>query len=193
MSRKKPRGKRKLPKVNYRRRDEEFAGLKKELHPRTRWEYLDMDYADKLSDEDKKMLSKFVDEYYGASLSPADQPDNWTNDFHSTPELRKECMDRNNARNRDMYTILRTRGMVEFDTHKSVIMFEEKDTDDLADEVIYKKPPNEFTNPEDALIEFMDRAEEVSDLLQKAEESAAANPSQQDQPESPQEPLKQPQ
>jgi hypothetical protein len=72
-----------------------------------------MDYIDDLSEEDKQALSKFIDEYYGASLAAADSPESWDNDLHNTDELRKDCRDRNNARNRDLYTILRTRGMVE--------------------------------------------------------------------------------
>lgn len=88
-------------------------GLKKELHPRTRWEYLDADYMDKLSPEEKEFYSKFNEEYYGASLAKEDEPKKWKKDLHKTPELRKECRDRNNARNRDLYSISRTKGWVE--------------------------------------------------------------------------------
>jgi hypothetical protein len=110
---KKPRGKRRPAKTSHGRTSMPHGGLHKELHPKSRWEYLDMDYLNQLSDEEKSMLSKFIDEYYGAALAPADDPESWEADFHSTDALRKECRDRNNARNRDIYSILRTRGMVE--------------------------------------------------------------------------------
>lgn len=182
MTRKKPRGTRKAPKVNFRRRDEEFAGLKKDLHPKTRWEYLDMDYIDKLPIEDKKLLSKFIDEYYGASLAPADNPDNWKNDYHSTPELRKECMDRNNARNRDMYTILRTRGMVET-THDDG----SERTFDLhgEEEFLYLRSKHEngteLDHHENVLIEFLDKDKEVKVILRKMQEASLEAPSQTEQ------------
>ena len=72
-----------------------------------------MDYIKDLSEDEKAMLSKFIDEYYGAALAPATEPEQWSDDYHETEEMRKECMDRNNARNRDIYAILRTRGWVE--------------------------------------------------------------------------------
>jgi hypothetical protein len=109
----KPRGLRRPPRANTNRSSTPFAALHKELHPKSRWEYLDMDYINDLSDEEKAVLAKFIDEYYGASLAPADNPESWDKDFHDNQELRKDCMDRNNARNRDLYSILRTRGMVE--------------------------------------------------------------------------------
>lgn len=104
---------RKNSKGGQKRAANKYPGLHRELHPKTRWEYLDGDYYSGLSDEDKEYMSKFNEEYYGASLAKADAPETWDDDFHNTRKLRKECTDRNNARNRDLYTILHTRGLVE--------------------------------------------------------------------------------
>lgn len=42
--------------------------LKRKNHPRQRREYVDYDYGDKLSCEDKEWLSKFTNEFYGADF-----------------------------------------------------------------------------------------------------------------------------
>lgn len=54
----------------------------------------------RLSETDKAWLDKFAKEYVGASLDTK----NPENNLHKTPEQIKSCYDRNNARNRCMYT-----------------------------------------------------------------------------------------
>lgn len=88
-----------------RRKNTPFPGLKKELHPRPRRHYIDQDYINKLSDEEKEFLSKFNDEYYGASLAKVDDLQAREKDFHKTAEERKTCYDRNNACNRDVSSV----------------------------------------------------------------------------------------
>lgn len=88
------------------RRATKNPGLVNSMHPRSRREYLDGDYYDKLNDEQKAMLSKFLDEYYGGALAKADEPESWENDLHSTEAERKSCWDRTNARNRDLFSLL---------------------------------------------------------------------------------------
>lgn len=168
----KPRGKRRPPKVSFRRRDEEFAGLNIGMHPKTRWEYIDIDYIDKLSDSDKRFLSKMIDEYYGATLAPADQPELWKGDLHPTSKERKDCTDRNNARNRDMYTILRTRGMVE------EIQQEDNTNPAVSDDILKVDSfVTEDTNlqHENIINELIDRHDEKVASLNKKERQAHLN------------------
>src|ERR1700733_7343823 len=98
----------KASKGGVRRKNETYPGLKKELHPRTRWEYMDQDYFNKLSNTEKAFMSKFMEEYYGASFATKDDYINRENDLHKSDALRKDCEHRNNSRNRDIYSINRT-------------------------------------------------------------------------------------
>lgn len=82
-------------------------GLKKSKFSRIKQEYFDQDYIDKLSDKDKAWLSKFNDEYLGANLKDGG------NKFHKTKRLKKDCFDRNNARNRDIYGDAKAGGRLE--------------------------------------------------------------------------------
>lgn len=61
-------------------------------------------YAHKLSDKDKEWLDKFAKEYINASLDTVDLSKN----LHNTKELKKSCQDRNNSRNRDLFTEMKT-------------------------------------------------------------------------------------
>jgi hypothetical protein len=65
-----------------------------------------LEYADKLNQEEKLFLAKFMDEYNNAKLDY----DNLENNLHNTKELKKACTDRNNARNRCIYTIEEAQG-----------------------------------------------------------------------------------
>lgn len=89
-----------------------YTGLDPSLHPKTRQELFDQDYIDKLSDDEKAWLSKFNDEWTGASLEKASEPENWHKNHHSTKALRKDVTDKNNSRNRDLYSQARTQGWI---------------------------------------------------------------------------------
>lgn len=99
---------RKNSKGGHKRRNDRFPGLNKQLHPRTRQEYLDYDYVNKLTIEEKEMLSKFTDEYYGATLAHKDDWSGRRKDFHRLKKDRKACRDRNNARLRDVLIMSRS-------------------------------------------------------------------------------------
>jgi hypothetical protein len=78
-----------------------FPGLVREVNVRTKWDYLDQDYVKKLSDAEKQFLSNFNDEFYGGSFNhPGKQ-------LHRSKKKKRECYDRNNARNRDLFAISR--------------------------------------------------------------------------------------
>lgn len=100
--------KRRNSKGGAKRRKDPLAGLKPEMHPRNRREYIDMDYVKKLTPEEQAYLSKFTDEYYGATLANKDDKSGRRKDLHRTKALRKDCRDRNNRRNRDSISMNRT-------------------------------------------------------------------------------------
>lgn len=90
------------------------------LSPKVRREYMDVDYIDKLSEEptiempdgsiisEKEWLHKFLSERDGASLDFK----NLENNLHNTKELKKDCTDRNNARNRCLYGVSKANRLV---------------------------------------------------------------------------------
>jgi hypothetical protein len=83
-----------------------YPALKPELNLKSRYELIDYDYVEKLSEEDKAWLNKFTEEYVNASLDS----ENLENNFHCTDELKKDCYRRNNARNRDILTRAKASG-----------------------------------------------------------------------------------
>ena len=76
------------------------------LNPKSRWELLDFDYIDQLTEEEKDFLNKFAEEYIHGSF------ENTRKDLHKTKTSKRECYNRNNARNRDLYTLGRTHGWI---------------------------------------------------------------------------------
>lgn len=74
----------------------EYVGLKKQFFAKAKRELIDFDYLDKLSPDELRWLSTFVEEYAGARLN------------HPYKKLHKkkhhkEIYDANNARARDIY------------------------------------------------------------------------------------------
>lgn len=63
-------------------------------------EYIDFDYVDQLSEDEKKWLHKFVEEYYCGKVKKDDR-----SALHHTDKLRKDCYNNNNRINRDVYSI----------------------------------------------------------------------------------------
>jgi hypothetical protein len=104
---------RKNSKGGTKRKADKFAGLNPRMHPMARREYLDGDYYDKLNDKEKAFMSKFIDEYYGGSLANKEDKAGRRKDLHKSDKRRKECYDRNNARNRDMYILATTKGKMD--------------------------------------------------------------------------------
>jgi|CXWL01.1.fsa_nt_gi hypothetical protein len=86
-------------KTKKRRDQVEYPALNPSYAPKNRKEVQDIDYFDKLNDEEKKWMNKFLEEYVGADLDFK----NLKNNLHNTKKLKKDCTDRNNARNRDMF------------------------------------------------------------------------------------------
>ena len=79
---------------------DKYKGLKKRFHRKYVREFVDIDYADKLSDEDKEWLANFLDNYYGGVWKSDDEK-------NVMPSSDKREMWRNNhARRRDISNIM---------------------------------------------------------------------------------------
>jgi hypothetical protein len=77
-----------------------YPALKPELNLRSRYDIIDYDYVDKLSEKDKAWLNKFTEEDVNASLDRKDL----SNNIHKTIEQKKDIDRRNNTRKNDAYT-----------------------------------------------------------------------------------------
>lgn len=82
-----------------RRTKSEYPNLERQLNLKIRQEELYIDYKHKLSPDEKRWLNKFNDEYINANLDTK----KLKNNLHRTKKLKKDCQDRNNARNVDVY------------------------------------------------------------------------------------------
>lgn len=81
------------------RRDmQKYPALKRNFNLKTRYDEIDFDYVEKLSEEDKAWLNSFAEEYIGANLNHKGEK------LHKTKKLKKDVYDRNNARNRCVLT-----------------------------------------------------------------------------------------
>ena len=78
-----------------------YSSLDPTVNLKTRYELIaDYDYLDQLSDKEKALLNKFTKEYVNADLDTK----NTRKNLHRTKKMRKDCYDRNNARNRCIWT-----------------------------------------------------------------------------------------
>lgn len=128
-----------------RKRDtKRFKGLEKSLFSRVKQEYFDYDYIEQLGDDEKQWLSNFINEYLGANLNSDGKK------FHKSKEMRKDVFDKNNARQRDIYSIMRATGKLDS------FCFESGDFKDVA------------VGSEDAMIELIDAKRELERKLKKS-------------------------
>lgn len=97
-----------MPKENRRSRTK-YPALHPNLNIKIRYDELtDIDYIDKLNDYEKQWLNDFLEESVNANLKHKGKL------LHNTKELSKKCYDRNNARNRDLYSKGRARGLCNY-------------------------------------------------------------------------------
>lgn len=84
-----------------------FANLDPNYNLRSRWEQTAdvAEYANKLDYESKTWLNKFMGEYVNGSFEKKNE-----NNIQKTKKLKKDCYDRNNARNRDILTKAKAMG-----------------------------------------------------------------------------------
>ena len=90
-----------MKKKQTKRSKAKYPGLKPELNLKTRHELIaDYDYLKKLNNKELEWLNKFTKEYVNAEIDNRKPRKN----LHRTKALKKDCYDRNNARNRCIYT-----------------------------------------------------------------------------------------
>lgn len=84
------------PKVKKetKRSKQKYPALKPEFNLKSRYNLIDYDYLHKLNDKEKEWLNRFTEEYVNADMNHGGKR------LHKTKKLRKDCYDRNNARNR---------------------------------------------------------------------------------------------
>lgn len=90
-----------VKKKQTKRSKAKYPALKPELNLKTRHELIaDYDYVKQLSPKEKEWLNKFTKEYVNAEINTKQPRKN----LHRNKALKKDCYDRNNARNRCIYT-----------------------------------------------------------------------------------------
>lgn len=90
-----------MKKKESKRSKTKYSALRPEFNLKTRQDLIsDYDYLAKLSPKEKEWLNKFTKEYVNAEINTK-QP---RRNLHKTKSLKKDCYDRNNARNRCIYT-----------------------------------------------------------------------------------------
>lgn len=93
-------------KKNPKRYKAKYPGLTKRFNSRTKHEYIDFDYVDKLTEDEKEWLNNFNEEYLGGNFQHSGKQ------LHKTKAAKRDCYNRNNARNRCAYSIAKARGKV---------------------------------------------------------------------------------
>lgn len=90
---------------------------------KNRQELIDYDYLHKLTDEELKFLNTFTEEFVGARLNHPGEV------LHNSKELKKDCFDRNNARNRDVFSRAKVDGSLDYleDLYKEAVKSEEEE------------------------------------------------------------------
>lgn len=120
-------------------------GTNKTYMPRVRKEFVDIDYLKDLPEKERRYMEKFLSEYYGGSLSAKEPHKN----IHKTKKRIKDCFDRNNRQNNDLFGVTKANGLLDNDA------IYKKDT-----EKEYVHPANQSSNiTEDSLIEYIDNKE----------------------------------
>jgi hypothetical protein len=89
---------------------DKYPALNPRLNAKTRFEVLDMDYLKKLDDAELKFMNQFMAEYVSGSFKKDEEGDYSDDNMHKTPEERRECYTRNNARTRCGLTVSNATG-----------------------------------------------------------------------------------
>ena len=110
--------------------------LKPELNLKTRYELIDYDYVNNLSEKDKDYLDKFTKEYTGASFD-TDHP---RRNLHKSRKLRNEVYGQNNSRNRCVWTKAKASGQnLYLEDLKKEYSALNTDKDELDDKILLKQ------------------------------------------------------
>ena len=137
-------------KKKTKRSTHKYPTLVRDVNSRVRQEYLDYDYTDQLSDEEKKWLDDFNKEYYCANVGKqADEGKD--NRFTKGRKQVKERQTANNKRNNDLYGNIRNKVA-------ATKLLNYNDAIELIDEQSNKRDPKAI---EDALIEYLDHTKKL--------------------------------
>lgn len=137
------------------------ASLKPRFNSRIRQEYIDIDYIDDLDDTEanvklpsgemvteREYMHRFMREWNNASVPKQSEPNKA--DLHRSKEEIKDCTDRNNRRNNDLYGQMKAQGkMMKQDLFQitNVIddmeSFNRNETEDTLIEILSTKDLNE--------------------------------------------------
>jgi hypothetical protein len=88
------------------RRKVKYPALKKQYNSRIRQEYIDYDYIDQLGKKELDFLNRFTEEETNANFKHGGKL------INKTDKEKRACYNRNNSRNRDIYSIAKARGQV---------------------------------------------------------------------------------
>lgn len=94
-----------MAKKPTRRSKEKYPALIPHLNLRTRFEEIDYDYVDQLSESEKDFLNRFTEEYTNASFKHK-------NKVHKKKKDELESYKRNNDRNKDVLTRAKASGKI---------------------------------------------------------------------------------
>lgn len=94
------------------KRNTRYKSLDPVYAPRTRKELIDYDYVNQLSDDEKKWLAQFTDEWAGAAVEKNSVGNVKPGHLHRTNKLAKDCYDRNNRRNNDVLGVTKAVGLL---------------------------------------------------------------------------------
>jgi len=81
-----------------------YPGLNKHNFTINTRGYIDQDYINKLSPEEKEWLSKFNDEYYGGKIKKGDETA-----LNKKDEHRKDCYNRKTTIKEDSFMAIKTK------------------------------------------------------------------------------------
>jgi hypothetical protein len=120
-----------MTKKTTKRSAAKYPALRPELNPRTRYELLDYDYLDKLNQDEMQWLQDFTEEYVHANFN---HPGRRIHKGRKHAQYKKDCYDRNNARNRCIWSRAKAAGLtVDADILNVVEDFEEWSEDFTSD------------------------------------------------------------
>ena len=139
-----------------RRNSTKNPGLVKEVNLKIRHELMDYDYLDKLSPEEKDWLNRFTEEYVhnnfshpGKRIHPKKTRKaivKKTGEPRKIDIYKKESGDRNNARNRDSYSITKSNNILEGEAKLNVAIDARKTTRNDVEERMVELLDEHFGN-----------------------------------------------
>lgn len=169
------------PKEKKLRRDQvKYPSLVKKYNSRIRQEYLDLDYIDQLDDTKKncklpdgtmvtemEYMALFMKEWNAAGVGKQSEAEQ--NAFHRTAQEVKDCTDRNNARNWDLYGNLRNKVDVKI---PKLLDYEELVNHSDPDKALENQLSKEIDprRIEDSYIEFLE-SKEVEAWIQEYDQA----------------------